>query len=280
MTIKEALVQTHKTLIAHHIEEPKLESQLLLHHATNLSKDKLYFQYNRELTDKEALLLDSLIQRRLKGEPIAYILGHKEFFGLEFQVDPSVLIPRPETELLAEKAIDFAIQHNVSLIADVGTGSGAIATALAHHLPEATIYAVDVSSDALKTAQINCHKNDVSGQVQLLHGSLLEPLPEPVDLIIANLPYVKNEDWERLPGEIKAYEPKSALAGGTDGLDVIKELLAVAKDKLRPNGAILLEIGSDQGATAYKLAKKHFAGAQINLIRDLAGLDRVISITT
>jgi len=280
VNLKQALAQIRRTLASHRIEEPDIDAELLLRHATNLSKDNLYIQYNRGLTDKESHILYDLIQRRLKGEPIAYILGYKEFFGLDFEVNPSVLIPRPETELLVEKALDFARQQNIRLIADIGTGCGAIAIALAKHLPNAKIYAVDISDDALQIAKTNCKKHDVENYVQLLEGNLLEPLPKTVDLIVANLPYIRNDDWANLHTEIKANEPKAALAGGIDGLDVIKELLSNTKDKLRPNGAILLEIGYDQGEATLKLAKAYFPKAKTEIYTDLSGLDRVVSIVT
>lgn len=280
MNLKQSLAQIRRTLASHRIEEPDIDAELLLRHAANLSKDQLYVQYNRKLTDKETHLLYSLIQRRLKGEPIAYILGYREFFGIEFDVNPSVLIPRPETELLVEKAIEFARQQNIRLIADIGTGSGAIAISLAKHLPDAKIYAVDISKDALQVAKANCKKHNVTDHVGPLHGNLLEPLQEAVDLIVANLPYVKNADWEQLPAGIKANEPKSALAGGTDGLDVIRELLSTTEGKLRPNGAILLEIGYDQGEATLKLAKNHFPKGTAEIYTDLAGLNRVVSIKT
>ena len=280
MTLKEALIATRKTLIAHHIEEPELESELLIRYATGLEKEQVYIQYNRELTNEESRLFDDLIQRRARGEPIAYILGHKEFFGLKFSVNRSVLVPRPETELLVEKAIEIARQQNVRLIADIGTGCGAIAISLAKHLPDAKIYAVDISKGALEVATTNCNNHDLDDRVHLLEGDLLEPLPEPVDLIVANLPYVKDKDWEQLPGAIKANEPKAALAGGTSGLDAIKDLLGKAQDKLRRNGAILLEIGYDQGKAALKLAKSYFPESTAKVFIDLAGLDRVVSITT
>ncbi|MBT3362469.1 MAG: peptide chain release factor N(5)-glutamine methyltransferase [Chloroflexi bacterium] len=280
MTIKEALSATRKTLASHHVAESDLEAQLLLRHATGLSKEQLFIDINRELTDEQCSDIELLTQRRIAGTPIAYITGHKEFFGLDFTVNPSVLIPRPETELLVELAIDIAHQHKSRLIVDIGTGSGAIAVSLATHLPDAKMYAVDISSDALKTTATNCQKHAVTNRVQLLHGNLLDPLPERVDIIVANLPYVTTGQWEQLPGEIKANEPKSALDGGADGLDVITELLATAKDKLRPNGSVLLEIGYDQGKAILKLAKKYFPDAQIEIADDLAGLNRVVSIVT
>jgi release factor glutamine methyltransferase len=280
VNLKQALAQIRRTLASHQTEEPDIDAELLLRHATNLNKDKLYVQYNRELTDKESHLLYDLIQRRVQSEPIAYILGYKEFFGLDFEVNPSVLIPRPETELLVEKAIAFARQQNIRLIADVGTGCGAIAIALAKHLPDAKIYAVDISEDALRTAKTNCKKHDVCNRVTLLHGNLLEPIPKLVDLIIANLPYVKIADWKKLPNGIKANEPKIALDGGADGLDVIENLLAKAKDKLQSNGTMLLEIGYNQGKAALKSATNYFPEATTEIYTDLAGMDRVISIAT
>jgi len=280
VTLKEALIATRKTLTSHQIEDPDIDAELLLRHATNLSKDNLYIQYDREFNNKESILFDQLIKRRLQGEPIAYILGYKEFFGLDFEVNPSVLIPRPETELLVEKAIEFARQQNIRLIADIGTGCGAIAIALAKHLPDTIVYAVDISVDALKVAKTNCQNHNVDDRINLLHGNLFEPIPRPVDLIVANLPYVKNEDWANLPIEIKVNEPKSALAGGADGLDVIEELLSTARSKLRPNGAILFEIGYDQSKAALELTNKYLPAAKAELYTDLAGLDRLVSITT
>ncbi len=280
MNLKQKLIDIRGTLTAHHAEDPGIDAERLLRHATGLNKNELYLEYERQLTSSESDLLSSLIDRRLKGEPIAYIMGHKEFFGIDFEVNSSVLIPRPETELLVEKAIELACRREMNLIADIGTGCGAIAVALATHLSQCKIYAVDISEDALEVASANCTRNSVAGQVHLLCGNLLEPLPEPVDIIAANLPYVKDEDWESLPDAIKNSEPRPALAAGKDGLDAISEMLHQAKDKLRPGGAILLEIGYDQGASVLKLASDLFPQAQTELYTDLAGLDRVVSIET
>lgn len=280
MTLKETLIATRKTLASKHMEEPKLESDLLVRYATGLSKEQFHTQYNRKLSDEEIATLDEAVKRRARGEPIAYILGYKEFFGLMFDVSPSVLIPRPETELLVEKAIETARLQNIRLIADIGTGCGAIAISIAKHVPHTQIYAVDISETALEVAKTNSQKHDVTDRVHLLHGNLLEPIPEPVDLIAANLPYVRSEDWANLPAEIKSNEPKSALVSGTKGLDTIKDLLATAKSKLRPNGAILLEIGNCQGSTVLNLASSYYLGATVELYTDLAGLDRIVSIVT
>lgn len=280
MNLKQKLIDIRCILADSHIEDPDIDAETLLRCATGLNRNEMYLEYGRELTGSETELLDSLIDRRLRGEPTSYIVGHKEFFGIDFEVNRSVLIPRPETELLVEKAIELARRREMSLIADVGTGCGAVAVALATHLPQCKIYAVDISQDALEVASANCAGNGFAGRVRLLCGNLLEPIPEPVDMIVANLPYVKDEDWGHLPDAIKAHEPRQALAGGEDGLDVIKELLSTAKDKLRPGGVILIEIGYDQGAPVLKLASDILPRGQTALYTDLSGLDRLISIET
>ena len=165
-------------------------------------------------------------------------------------------------------------------MADVGTGSGAIAIALALHLPHAMFYATDISPDALDVARINCRQHGVEKQVHLLVGDMLQPLPEPVDVIVANLPYVKDSDLPRLMPEIRDFEPTAALAGGADGLDQIRRLLSQAGQKLLPRGAIMLEIGLGQGPAALALARKHFTDSRIDLIPDLAGIDRVLCMLT
>jgi len=222
---------------------------------------------------------------------VAYITGHKEFYGLDFYVDRRVLVPRPETELLVEKGLEIgrAISNPLT-IADVGTGCGAIAISLAVHLPRAIIYALDASSEALEVTALNRCRHSVERNVHLLQGDLLSPLPEPVDLIVANLPYVSRAEWEQLPRTIATYEPRSALDGGPDGLDAIRRLLAQARSHLKPQATILLEIGATQGAAATDLARRsfdnpptllrtpHFSRATVEVVQDYAGLDRMVVI--
>jgi release factor glutamine methyltransferase len=211
---------------------------------------------------------------------VAYIIGHKEFYGLDFYVDRRVLIPRPETELLVEKGLEIgraAASHPLT-IADVGTGSGAIAISLAVHLPQAIIYALDASSDTLEVVALNRRCHSVEGRVHLLQGDLLSPLPKPVDLIVANLPYVSGVEWDLLPRTIIAYEPRSALDGGPDGLDAIRRLLAQARSYLKPQATILLEIGAAQGAAVAVLARRHFPIATVEVVQDYAELDRMVII--
>jgi len=231
------------------------------------------------LNSAELASYRQLIERRAQREPVAYIVGHKEFYGLAFFVDNRVLIPRPETELLVELSIEMAQARSLHLIADVGTGSGAIAVSLAVHLPQALVYATDASAKALEVAACNCRHHGVEGRVCLLQGHLLEPLSEPVDLIAANLPYISQAELAQLPPEISRYEPREALDGGSDGLDHIRCLLAQVGGYLRSQGAILLEIGAAQGPAVVALAKRHFPAAKVEVAKDYAGLDRVVIVS-
>ena len=199
-------------------------------------------------------------------------------------VDSRVLIPRPETELLVETALAFVDRRfgkqQPCSVVDVGTGSGAIAVTLALHLPRARIHATDASSGAIDVARLNCSRHGVEGRIELLVGDLLEPLSERVDVIVANLPYVKDADIPRLMPEIRDFEPLAALSGGADGLDKVRRLLAQAKGHLLPQGSVMLEIGLGQADEAVSLARKHFPAGKVVLLKDLAGIDRVLRILT
>ncbi len=277
MTIKEALSRARAILIASEIEEASLESELLLRHALGASRVQLYLELDRELSPEDEEIYWHLITRRLDHEPVAYITGCREFYGLDFYVNPAVLIPRPETELLVAEAIKLAQDCPLSTIADIGTGCGAIAISLALHLPQAKIYAIDLSPAALEVARSNCERHGVANRVSLLAGDMLSPLPEPVDLIAANLPYVRKA---ALPGvNTGHFEPALALNGGPDGLDKIRCLCAQAGGKLNPGGFLLLEIGEGQRKAVTALLSGLFPSASIGATPDLAGIDRVVSLT-
>ncbi len=277
MTLKQALGRAREILVANNIQDAPLESELLLRHALKISRVQLYLDLNHELSPKEEKTFWHLIERRLSHEPTAYILGHREFYGLDFYVDPSVLIPRPESELLVEKTLKLAQNHIVSTIAEVGTGCGAIAISLALNLPQAKIYATDISTPALKVALFNCQKHEVVDRICLLAGDMLDPLPEPVDLIVANLPYVKESE---LPPVYSVNpEPLLALNGGSDGLEKIRQLCHQVNDKLRPEGCLLLEIGQGQERAVTSFLRSLFPSAKIEVLPDLSGIDRVVSLT-
>jgi len=273
VTLKQALSRAREILIADNIEDASLESELLLRHTLNISRVQLYQDLDCELSSKQEETFWNLIKRRLAHEPTAYIIGHREFYGLDFHVNPSVLIPRPESELLVEKALSLAQSHNMSTIADIGTGCGTIAISLALNLPHAKIYATDISASALEVTLINCQKHGVVNRIHLLQGDMLNPLPEPVDLIIANLPYVKESEIDAL-----GFEPTLALSGGADGLKKIHQLCQQVSSKLHPTGYLLLEIGQGQGRAVTALLHNLFPYAKIEVAPDLGGIDRVVSL--
>ena len=262
------------------VESPRLDAEVLLAHSIGLTRRELYAELDRRPDATVVEVFNSFVARRLQREPVAYITGHKEFYGLELQVDRRVLIPRPETETLVEVALTIARQKQVSLLAEIGVGSGAIAIALAVNLPGAEVYAIDNSSDALAVAEENCRLHDVLDSVHLLLGDLLEPLPEPVGLIVANLPYVSRDELKGLAPEITEYEPLSALDGGREGLAYIRRLLEEPAPCLKPPGMVCLEIGATQALAVNDLARKAFSEPTVALVRDLAGLDRVVVIAT
>lgn len=283
-TVSEALLWGHSTLAAAHIPSPRLDAEVLLAHVLGWNRARLFARPEHRLTQAQQDAFSSTIQRRTRHEPVPYIVGHREFYGLDFEVDRRVLIPRPETELLVEQALQVAVRQEMGkgrpLLADVGTGSGIVAVALAVHLPQATVYATDTCAEALAVAAANVARHGLANRVHLLQGDLLQPVPARVHMVVANLPYVPTAHLLSLAPDVVEYEPLSALDGGPDGLQVIRGLLAQAGDWLLPSGAILLEIGADQGAAAVALARQHWPQARVELLRDYAGLDRVVCIQT
>jgi len=269
----EALNRGRATLAQNAIADARLEAELLLRHILNINRTQLYIDLESELSPQDEKAFEELVERRLNGEPTAYITGHREFYGREFQVNQNTLIPRPESELLVETALDLTQDRQLHTIADIGTGCGAIAVSLALELPGTRIYAIDISAPALAVASINCQRYSVANIVRLLQGDMLEPLPEPVDLIIANLPYVR--DWELTP----TFEPTIALDGGAEGTEKIVKLCRQAKDKLAEGGSILLEIGQGQSRKIIGLLHQLFPSGAIEVAKDLSGVERVVRLS-
>lgn len=285
MTIAEAITKATANLSHCGIDEPRLGAEILLMHALQVSRAHLYARLKDELTTNEYETYSELVQLRLSGESVWYIIGHREFFGLDFIVDPRVLVPRPETEMLVEKALGIVRSRPSApgespTLADIGSGCGAIAISLAVHLPEAKIYASDVSERAFEVAAINRRKHQTGHRVILLRGDMLTPLPEPVDIILANLPYLSEIDLTAMGAETLMPEPLVALAGGQEGLDKIRQLLQESPTKLKPNGSLLMEIGYRQRPAVMDLVRTAFPQAKVDLCKDLAGLDRMVSIET
>jgi release factor glutamine methyltransferase len=277
---------TLATILAHlvtrwlpHSETPGLEAQVLLAHALQKPRAWVLAHPEYELTTEQATYIEKSASRRLDGEPLPYILGHWEFFGLDFIVTSAVLIPRPETELLVERALGWLRRHPESrTVIDVGAGSGCIAIALAKNVPDLQVLASDLSQPALEIAQQNAELHQVSRQISFIQANLLEfPKTEAnfsFDLIVANLPYIPRQSLHRLP--IYSSEPTLALDGGEDGLDLIRRLLEQAPSYLTPQGCLMLEIEAGQGIVARALAQSAFQGSQVQVLPDLAGHDRLI----
>ena len=278
MVLRQALSKATKTLELKGMEESRLEAELLMRHVLGYNRAELHIRLEDELPLEDTEELDRLVQRRLDGEPVAYITGHKEFFGLDFYVNSNTLIPRPETEFLVEEALKIVSKYRSPIIADIGTGCGAISVAMAVHIPQAVVYAIDISAPALEVAAFNSTRKGVASRVHLLEGDLLWPLGERVDLILANLPYVSDEKMGELSKEIRLFEPELALSGGPDGLRQISRLLAQAGEKLNPKGSVLLEISPEQRKAALNLANRYFPGAVTKVLPDLSRQDRVIII--
>jgi release factor glutamine methyltransferase len=266
------------------LSDPTLDARLLLEFVLEQSHPYLVAHREQSLTAAQEAAYRRLIERAAQHEPIPYLTGQAFFFGRLFHVTPAVLIPRPETEQLVECALKWLAQrwageYEGLRIVDVGTGSGCIAITLALALPEAQIEAVDISEPALNIARQNAKAHAIADRIQFHLGNLLEPVNGRPDLIIANLPYIADAEWTSLSVGVKSYEPVTALRGGPSGLDFIGRLLQQAREVLSPDGAVFLETGWKQGTAVKQLAQSLFPTAQVNLLADYAGNDRIISIT-
>ena len=282
MNIREALVKARVFLKDSKVENPSLDAEVLLMHILGIERAGLYLRFDQVLTLEQAAAYRGLMERRAKGEPVAYLAGHREFMGLDFAVNPSVLVPRPETELIVEGALDFLREKpgDNLVVVDVGTGSGAIAVSLAHLNARVEVYAVDCSEDALVLAQYNAAIHCVSGRVRFFLGDLLAPLWDlsmegRVELVVANLPYIPSGDVPNLPVDVRLYEPHMALDGGLDGLDIYRRLLPGAWELLKSGGLLLMEIGPGQG----DVLMQEMVGQgwrNVKVVLDYAGLERLV----
>lgn len=279
VSVREALRLANFVLREAQDETPRLDAEVLLAHHLGITRSQLLARLDFALAPEVTEGYQALVKRRSLHEPVAYIIGYKEFYRLQIQVDRRVPIPRPETEILVEVALASARQGKSSLV-EVGTGSGAVAIALAANLPEAKVYATDLSPAALEVAEENCRRHKVLDRIYLLEGDLLEPLPEPVALVVANLPYLSRQELEEAPPEVAEYEPRQAFDGGPNGLDHYRRLFAQAPSHLLPGADICLEVGASQAQAINGIARERFPQAKVAVIKDLAGLDRVVFITT
>ncbi|PKB82347.1 MAG: protein-(glutamine-N5) methyltransferase, release factor-specific [SAR202 cluster bacterium Io17-Chloro-G9] len=279
-SLREIIQHTNATLEAAGIPDPRLEAEVMVMKVVRMLRQDIFAQQEMEVNAQQEEELAQIVERRIDREPLPYILGYREFYGVNLLVTPAVLIPRPETETLVEHALFMSMMGMEStelVIADVGTGTGAIAISLAIHLPAARIYALDNYDDVLDVASYNIRAHNVSDRITLAKGDLLEPLPEPVDIVAANLPYLPSERISTLQPEVQK-EPRAALDGGADGLDLVRRLLSQAGGKLKEHGLILLELDPEQVPAVEELARQHFPEASITVEQDLAHQDRIFVI--
>lgn len=272
MTVIEVLKAASGHLQKHGSDSARLDAEVLLARALGLRRLDLYLQFDRPLSDEELSDYRDLTKRRARGEPVAYLVGHKEFMALDFEVTADVLVPNPDTEVLVQRAVAIARSAPEALrVADVGTGSGCIAIALAHYAPSVEVWAVDISPAALEVAARNVKRHGLETRVHLACGDLIAPLHGEFDLVCANLPYLAPGDIR--PPEVLA-QPASALIGGEDGSELVVRLLEAAPARLKAGGRVLAEVDPAILPTVLEVADRNFAGRAVH--RDLGGHERVL----
>ena len=285
-TVRSLFTEARRRIADSGSSEPSLEVRVLLAHILGREPSELLTEIDLEVTDADARGFDVLVGRRAAHEPLAYIVGEREFYGLKFVVDERALIPRPETEMLVEEALAFAREARRAstdelLIADVGTGSGCIVVSIAAQLrgERVRFIATDISEGAVEVARLNADRHGVADRIAFFVEDVLAPLRGPVDLIVANPPYVPEENVAGLQPEITEFEPRVAIDGGPgEGLRVSRRIIEGAPRMLRPRGGLLMEMGSD---TAIDVAREAFGpAAKIDFQRDLAGIPRVLRVRT
>jgi release factor glutamine methyltransferase len=252
---------------------------VLLAYALGIDRAHLLADLRSSLPPEQTATFDALLRRRTAREPLAYIVGQREFYGIEIACSPAALIPRPESEMLVDLALEEARRRGEARIVDVGAGTGAIAVAIALNAPNARVLATDVSDAALALARRNVERHGVESRVELRKADLFDVLGA-FDVIVANLPYVSEGDWRALAPELRDHEPKTALAGGETGAEIIEAMLRQAPPHLAPGGVLAAEIGAAQGAAVLRAAHEAFPEAAACVIKDLAGLDRMLVVRT
>ena len=277
-TVRRILDWTIPHLKKHGSESPRLDAEILLAHARGCQRIQLYTHFDDPLTEPQRAAMRDLVKRRSAAEPVAYLVGHREFFGLDFAVTSDVLIPRPDTETLVVEAIEWLKQRSQPRVLDIGTGSGCIAISLAMNCRQAQVTAIDLSAAALAIAQQNAEKHGVTDRIRFLHGDLFAPLAdnEQFDLIASNPPYITSAEMETLQPDVRLHEPHSALDGGPDGLDVIRRLIAAAPPHLAAGGSLLIEIDGAQADSVTQLLAANSHYEEIAVLKDLAKQPRVV----
>jgi len=277
-TVARIIDWTTGYLKQHGSDTPRLDAEILLAHTRNCSRIQLYTRFDEVLTDEERTTMRELVRRRAQAEPVAYLVGHREFFGLDFQVTHDVLIPRPDTETLVVELLELARPLETPRILDLCTGSGCIAIAATVNLPAATLVATDISPAALAVARENAGRHQVTDRIAFLEGDLFAPVGETelFDFVVSNPPYIPTDDLDKLDADVRLHEPRGALDGGPDGLRFVRQVIEQAPRHLRPGGWILVEIDCTQPDLALDAVNAIPGYQNARIIKDLAGRPRVV----
>lgn len=289
-TIRQALVWTSNDFAARKMPSPRLDAELLVSRALGLDRIGLYIDLERPLQPKELARIHEMVVRRRRYEPVAYIFGEKEFYGRVFEVTPDVLIPRPDTESVVERALKLCPEHSAGRVLDLGTGSGAIAVTIAAERANLLVDATDISLAALAIASRNARKHEVEDRIRFYNGDLFEALsgesrffgladdqePELYNLVVSNPPYIADEQWEGLASDIRQHEPKIALQAGKDGLDFYRRICASVLEWIAVGGFLLFEVGQGQASAVVEMTASDPRFGNIEVYRDFSGIERVV----
>ncbi|RXT08693.1 peptide chain release factor N(5)-glutamine methyltransferase [Ammoniphilus sp. CFH 90114] len=273
MTVREALRRASSFMES--LEDNRFLAEIMIRHVLNWDRTQFFLGMEETITERQWAEVESLVKIRVQGTPIQYLTGEQEFYGLTFKVNPSVLIPRPETEILVEEVLRRRNPQARLSVADIGTGSGAIAVTLAVHSTW-KMYAVDIAQESLDTARKNSEVHGVVDRISFLKGDLLSPLPEPVDILVSNPPYIPTQDVLELDVQVKDHEPMRALDGGMDGLDFYRRICDGLSGVLRWEGLVAFEVGMGQAQEVEKLLQESGMIARTEIIKDLAGIQRIV----
>lgn len=276
-TIRDVLDWATQDFAGRGIVSPRLDAELLVAKALETDRVGLYLDLNRPLVDQERSAIRPLVARRREREPVAYILGHRDFYGRRFKVTPDVLIPRPDTETLVDHALECIPEDAACRVLDVGTGSGAIAVTIAAERPLALVTATDISEAALKVASENAKQLEVANRIRFEHANLLSGV-EQYDVIVSNPPYIAQSEMAALQAEIREHEPIAALEAGEDGLDVVRALLSASEPATASGAQMLIEIGATQAVSVVAFAAEHTAWQRVAVYPDLNRIERVVHL--
>lgn len=273
VTVREALNRASSFMES--LDDGQFLAEIMIRHQLGWDRTQFFLGMNEPISEENWSAIEQMVKDRLSGIPVQYLIGEQEFYGLVFQVNPSVLIPRPETEILVEQVLKRRDPQAALVGADIGTGSGAIVVSLAVH-SQWRMYAVDIAQESLDTAQKNSQIHGVENRITFLQGDLLAPVPGPVDILVSNPPYIPSEDILELDVQVKDHEPMRALDGGADGLNFYRRLCQGLPDVLRPGGLVAFEVGMGQAREVEQLMLASGVIVRTEVIADLAGIERIV----